>query len=87
VPVEIVTDSYVIGVAKPHPGIFADALRLMNGKGFTNDRIAYIGDSYVNDIGGARNAGLVPILLDPYDDHAHETCERIRSLHELLAFI
>jgi len=87
VPVEIVTDSHVIGVAKPHPGIFADALRLMNGKGFTNDRIAYIGDSYVNDIGGARNAGLVPILLDPYDDHAHETCERIRSLHELLAFI
>ena len=59
----------------------------MNGKGFTNDRIAYIGDSYVNDIGGARNAGLVPILLDPYDDHAHETCERIHSLHELLAFI
>lgn len=87
VPVEIVTDSYVIGVAKPHPGIFADALALMNGKGISHDRIAYVGDSFVNDVGGAQNAGLVPILLDPYDDRAHESCERIHSLHELLTFI
>jgi len=87
VPVEIVTDSHVIGVAKPHPEIFADALALMNGKGITNDRIAYVGDSFVNDVGGAQNAGLVSILLDPYDHRAHETCERIHSLHELLAFI
>jgi hypothetical protein len=26
-------------------------------------------------------------LLDPYDDHASYDCERISSLHDLLAFI
>ena len=87
VPVLIVTDSHVIGTAKPHAGIFRDALALMNGNGIGNDRIAYIGDSYVNDVEGARNAGIHPILLDPYNDHADDDCERIASLHDLLAFI
>ena len=87
VPVLIVTDSHVIGTAKPHPGIFRDALALMNGNGISNDRIAYVGDSYVNDVEGARNADVHPILLDPYDDHASYDCERISSLHDLLAFI
>ncbi len=87
VPVLIVTDSHVIGTAKPHAGIFRDALALMNGKGIGTDRIAYIGDSYVNDVQGARNAGIHPILLDPFNDHEGDDCERIGSLHDLLAFI
>lgn len=87
VPVLIVTDSHVIGTAKPHAGIFRDALALMNGRGTSTDRIAYIGDSYVNDVQGARNAGIHPILLDPYNDHEGDDCERIGSLHDLLAFI
>jgi putative hydrolase of the HAD superfamily len=87
VPVLIVTDSHVIGTAKPHAGIFRDALALMNGNGISTDRIAYIGDSYVNDVQGARNAGIHPILLDPYNDHEGDDCERIGSLHDLLAFI
>jgi putative hydrolase of the HAD superfamily len=87
VPVLIVTDSHVIGTAKPHAGIFRDALALMNGIGIGTDRIAYIGDSYVNDVQGARNAGIHPILLDPYNDHEGDDCERIGSLHDLLTFI
>ena len=87
VPVLIVTDSHVIGTAKPHAGVFRDAIALMNDKGIGNDRIAYVGDSYVNDVEGARNAGIHPILLDPYNDHANYDCERITSLHDLLAFI
>ena len=87
VPVLIVTDSHVIGTAKPHAGIFRDALTVMNDKGIGNDRIAYVGDSYVNDVEGARNAGIHPILLDPYNDHAQYDCERISSLHDLLSFI
>lgn len=87
VPVLIVTDSHVIGTAKPHAGVFRDAIAVMNEKGIGNDRIAYVGDSYVNDVEGARNAGIHPILLDPYDDHAQYDCERINSLHELLEFI
>jgi len=87
VPVLVVTDSDVIGTAKPHAGIFRDAIAVMNDKGIGNDRIAYVGDSYVNDVEGARNAGIHPILLDPYNDHASYDCERIGSLHDLLAFI
>jgi FMN phosphatase YigB (HAD superfamily) len=51
------------------------------------ERIAYVGDSYVNDVGGARAAGLVPLLYDPFDDHAAYDCERLGSLHELLEFV
>jgi putative hydrolase of the HAD superfamily len=87
VPVLVVTDSHVIGTAKPHAGVFRDAIAVMNGKGIGNDRIAYVGDSYVNDVIGARNAGIHPILLDPYNDHASYDCERVASLHDLLAFI
>lgn len=87
VPVLIVTDSHVIGTAKPHAGIFRDALALLGSRGIANNRIAYIGDSYVNDVQGARNADIHPILLDPYNDHESDDCERIGSLHDLLDFI
>ena len=87
VPVLIVTDSHVIGVAKPDAGVFADAIALLAQSGISKERIAYVGDSFVNDVGGALNADLVPLLLDPYDDRANEDCERIHSLHELLAFV
>lgn len=87
VPVLIVTDSHVIGTAKPHAGIFRDALALLGSMGIANNRIAYIGDSYVNDVQGARNADIHPILLDPYNDHESDDCERIGSLHDLLDFI
>ena len=63
VPVLIVTDSHVVGVAKPEPQIFDEAIAVMN---VPRDRIAYIGDSFVNDVGGAQNAGLHPLLLDPF---------------------
>ena len=46
-----------------------------------------MGDSYVNDVGAARNAGMTGILLDPHEDRAHLDCERIGSLHELVAFV
>ena len=84
VPVIIVTDSHVVGVAKPDPRIFADAIRAM---GVDPGRIAYIGDSYVNDVGGARNAGMVPLLYDPFDFHVGADCERLGSLHDLVAMM
>jgi putative hydrolase of the HAD superfamily len=83
VPVVCVIDSTVVGVAKPDPRIFDGALAAL---GLPAERVAYVGDSVINDVGGARNAGLVPYLLDPYGDRAHlDDVERIGSLHELLA--
>jgi putative hydrolase of the HAD superfamily len=84
VPVTCVVDSDVAGVAKPHPGVFAPAVEAL---GLPPDRVAYVGDSSFNDVAGARAAGLVPIHLDPYDDHPDADHQRIRSLHELRALV
>ncbi len=84
VPVRIVVDSLVVGVMKPDPAIFGfaiDALRLAPG------RVGYVGDSVRNDVRGAEAAGLVPLHLDPYDDHPDATHRRLRSLHDLLALV
>jgi putative hydrolase of the HAD superfamily len=65
-PVACVVDSHVVGVAKPDPAIFTPALEAL---GCPPDRVAYVGDSLVIDVRGARAAGLQPVLLDPYHDH------------------
>ena len=83
VPVVCVVDSQVVGVAKPDPAIFTFALDAL---GLPAERVAYVGDSVINDVGGALAAGMVPLLFDPFDDRAQlEGVERLRSLHELLA--
>jgi putative hydrolase of the HAD superfamily len=81
-PVLVVVDSHHVGVAKPDPAIFQHALP--HFEGIDRHRIAYVGDSVTMDIGGARAAGLHPILLDPHDDHPGADFERITSLGDLL---
>lgn len=80
-PVRCVIDSAVVGIAKPDPGIFDVALHHFDG--VARRRVAYVGDSVTIDVAGSRAAGLHPILLDPYDDHAGADVDRIRSLAEL----
>lgn len=82
VPVRIVVDSHVVGVAKPDPRIFDFGLAVLDG--LERSRVAYVGDSVTMDVGGARAAGLVPILLDPYNDHDGADFLRVRSLLDLL---
>ena len=81
-PVRCIVDSHAVGVSKPDPGIFDHALRQFDG--IARHRIAYVGDSITMDVAGARAAGLHPILLDPYDDHAEADVDRIRSVHDLV---
>jgi putative hydrolase of the HAD superfamily len=83
VPVRVIVDSHVVGIAKPDPRIFQAALPSFPG--IEPGRIAYVGDSVTMDVAGARAAGMVPVLLDPYDDHDGADFLRIRSLHDLLA--
>ena len=85
-PMRVIIDSHLVGVAKPDPRIFDFALEcfedvLANGN---RARVAYIGDSVTMDVGGARAAGLLGILLDPHDDHAGADFLRLRSLEDLL---
>lgn len=81
-PVRVIIDSHLVGVAKPDPHIFDFALP--HFEGIERSRIAYVGDSVTMDVGGARGAGLHPILLDPHDDHVGADFDRIQSLEELL---
>jgi len=81
-PVRIIIDSHLVGVAKPDPHIFDFALEHFPDA--ARERIAYVGDSVTMDVGGARAAGLHPILLDPHDDHSGADFARIRSLEELV---
>jgi putative hydrolase of the HAD superfamily len=83
VEVRCVVDSHVVGVAKPDPAIFDHAL--MDFAGIDRARIAYVGDSVTMDVVSARAAGLHPILLDPYDDHAGGDFERVGSVLDLAA--
>lgn len=88
VPVEVVVDSGIVGVEKPDPAIFAPALAVMADLDIAPDRIAYVGDSLRYDVVGARAAGLVPVLLDPYDLYQDldlgPGTSRIGSVHDLL---
>ena len=59
---EYKTYSEDIGVAKPYPGIFSEAARKANSKPFET---VYIGDSFENDIVGAKNFGWQAIFFNP----------------------
>lgn len=82
VNVRVIIDSHVVGVAKPDPRIFDFALE--HFPGIDRSRVAYVGDSVTMDVGGARNANLHPILLDPFDDHPGADFERVASLLDML---
>lgn len=66
---------------KPEPGIFLQAVSLANAAPETT---AYVGDNYYADIVGARNAGLVPILIDRRDLFPEADCRVIREIGELI---
>ena len=78
VSMRCIVDSHVVGVTKPDPTIFDHALPSFAE--FDRSRIAYIGDSVAMDIRSSTAAGLHPILIDPYDDHAGADFERIASV-------
>jgi putative hydrolase of the HAD superfamily len=82
VPMRVIVDSHVVGIAKPDPRIFDAAL--VHFAEFDRDRIAYVGDSVTMDVHGARGAGLHPILLDPHEDHPEADFDTVRSLSDLL---
>jgi putative hydrolase of the HAD superfamily len=63
VPMTVVIDSAVVGVAKPDPAIFAIALE---ATGVTPERALHVGDTVGADVDGALAAGVRPVHLDPY---------------------
>ncbi len=84
VSVAAVVDSTVVGVEKPHPGIFEIALAAVN---VPAAQVVHVGDSIRADVAGAGAAGIRPLHFDPFGvcaggDHLH-----LRSLAELPALV
>jgi putative hydrolase of the HAD superfamily len=76
---EVVVVSAVVGATKPERAIFRHALdRLAAAPG----RVLHVGDHAVNDLAGARRAGLGALLLDRSGQSAGRT-DAIASLEEL----
>ncbi|MDW3213514.1 MAG: HAD family hydrolase [Ilumatobacteraceae bacterium] len=78
----VVVDSHVVGVAKPDPRIFEYALHAFSE--FDRSRIAYVGDSVTMDVRSSEAAGLHPVLIDPFDDHAGAAFERVASVEAIV---
>lgn len=78
---DVYLDSFTVGYTKPDARIFLKAVEEL---GVAPREAVFIGDTYTQDILGARNAGLKPILFDPLDLHQQEDVIRIRSLKELI---
>lgn len=64
VAVEHITDSGVIGKAKPDPAMF---LTTAEALGLPPERICHIGDSGCYDADGAAAVGMVAVHVDPFD--------------------
>jgi putative hydrolase of the HAD superfamily len=81
---DVIIDSAVVGVEKPDARIFAMALEKLQLPG---SACVYVGDHYDNDIAGARNAGLSPVLIDPFNVVAENDVDRIHRLSDLLGML
>jgi FMN phosphatase YigB (HAD superfamily) len=74
VPLEVITDSGVLGAHKPDPAMF---LATAAGLDLPPERICHIGDSAYYDAAGAAAVGMVAVHVDPLGlcrgDHLHAT--------------
>jgi putative hydrolase of the HAD superfamily len=75
-----VVTSVEVGIRKPHPAIFGQALRAL---GLDAGAALYVGDSYGDDYQGAHAAGLECVLIDPPGQYRGEVERRIGHLFEL----
>jgi putative hydrolase of the HAD superfamily len=74
-----------VGISKPEPGIFLEALKK---SGTTAAETIYVGDQYEMDILGARGAGLKTVLIDRYSRYSSfNECPRISDLSGLMDLI
>jgi len=80
--IDAVIDSSEVGVEKPNSGIFHAALSEL---GVSAGEALHAGDLEAIDVRGARRAGLVPVLIDPYPAPGELDYRVVRSVSELPA--
>ncbi len=79
-----ITDSGTVGHEKPHPAIFAVALREMRASPAES---LYVGDVYSVDYVGARNAGMQAVLFDVAGAYREKDLPRVESLASLESWL
>lgn len=77
-------DSFIVGVEKPDPAIFQLAIERA---GVSAREAIYVGDLYDVDVIGARAAGLLPVLYDPYQLNERADCLTIRAISDLIPML
>jgi len=77
---QTIVDSGIVGQEKPHPAIFAAALRAM---GSNPEQSLYVGDIYSVDYLGATAAGMRSLLMDVCGAYRAREWPRVESLEEL----
>lgn len=75
-----ITDSGNVGHEKPHPAIFAAALRAANADPAQS---LYVGDVYSVDYMGSQAAGMRALLFDVAGAYREQQVPRVESLAEL----
>ncbi len=73
-----------LGASKPNKEIFENLLKFLN---IAAGEMIYVGDNYYADVIGARNAGILPILLNWNGLYVDVDCLEIKSIPELLTIL
>ncbi len=81
---EVIVNSEMAGVKKPHPKIFDLALDLAQ---VAPKSALMVGDSLEADILGAQNAGLHTLHFNSHNDPKHDVCPTIQALDEIKNFL
>lgn len=76
--------SAIVGVTKPSPRLFQEALRQANVAPETS---LHIGDWYELDVVGARTAGMQALLLDSHGRRPDADCPRVETFDALAAYL
>jgi HAD superfamily hydrolase (TIGR01549 family) len=74
-----------VGVWKPHKEIFEIALQENGIK--KPEEAMLVGDSPIEDLKGAQNAGLIPVFLDRFDWFSPENVIKIKVLSDILQYL
>ena len=79
-----ITYSQEAGANKPDPAIFRLALRRA---GCGPEESMHIGNTYDDDVVGARGVGIAPVLVDRDDGQRDADCPRVRDLTGVLELL
>ncbi|HVX44138.1 MAG TPA: HAD family hydrolase [Mycobacteriales bacterium] len=78
--IDAVVTSVEVGWRKPHPAIYAEALRRV---GADPGEVAFVGDTFEADYLGPRETGMTAFLIDPAGRHPVSEPHRLRALADL----